>query len=76
VTETLRRFHYDLAGAPNAEQLTALASTAPPEHLLYGSDYAWTPAEGALRAASALDALDGTWREVTTRNARTLFGDA
>ncbi|MDN3355803.1 amidohydrolase family protein [Actinomadura sp. DC4] len=76
VTETLRRFHYDLAGAPNAEQLAALASIAPPEHLLYGSDYAWTPAELLPYAASALDSLipGGTWRERTARNARALFG--
>lgn len=74
VAETLRGFHYDLAGAPSAEQLTALASIAPPEHLLYGSDYAWTPAEGALRAAAALDTLTPGWRALTTRNAHALLG--
>jgi predicted TIM-barrel fold metal-dependent hydrolase len=79
VTETLRRFHYDLAGAPNAEQLSALASISTPERLLYGSDYAWTRAETTLNILSVLDVVvpgdgDGTWRQLTTRNARALLG--
>jgi predicted TIM-barrel fold metal-dependent hydrolase len=74
VTETLRRFHYDLAGAPNTAQLAALATITTPERLLYGSDYSWTRAETALHALSTLDAvMPETWRESTTRNAAALL---
>ena len=81
VVDSLRRLHYDLAGAPNATQLTALRSIAEPDHLLYGSDYAWSRAEVVLDALAGLDNLvpgDGgqTWRELTTRNARALLSIA
>lgn len=47
--------------------------------LVYGSDYAWTPAELALRALAGLDKLlhlDKPWREATSANAQTLLAAA
>ncbi|GHH88721.1 hypothetical protein GCM10018793_69420 [Streptomyces sulfonofaciens] len=82
VTEDLRSFYYDLAGTPDATQLAALAAVSSPEHLLYGSDYAWTRLEAVLAALDRLDAAwttqyPGPWRERTTRNARALLdGDS
>jgi 6-methylsalicylate decarboxylase len=74
VFESLRRLYYDLAGAPNATQLTALRSIAAPDRLLYGSDYAWTPRDVVLGTLAQLDALapEG-WRTQTTNTARTLL---
>jgi predicted TIM-barrel fold metal-dependent hydrolase len=78
VIERLRHLYYDLAGASNATQLTALRSIASADHLLYGSDYAWSRPEVVQNALATLDALvpgdeEGTWRESTTRNARALL---
>jgi predicted TIM-barrel fold metal-dependent hydrolase len=77
VSETLGRFYYDLAGTPSKPQIAALASIAKPDRLLYGSDYAWTRREHALRLLAALDvAFDGVnagWRARTTHNANVLL---
>ena len=76
VSELLARCYFDLAGPPNQTQLDALAAVAPTGRLLYGSDYAWTPAEVAIRALASLDKLlrlDKPWREVTSANAQTLL---
>jgi len=78
VGETLSGFYYDLAGTPTDRQMSALAGIAKPEHLLYGSDYAWTRYEQVLRATKALDTVQPpagqSWRRLTTRNARRLLG--
>ncbi|SEP38744.1 amidohydrolase family protein [Amycolatopsis saalfeldensis] len=74
VFESLRRLYYDLAGAPNAAQLTALRSIAAPDRLVYGSDHAWTPREVVLSTLARLDALEPAgWRAQTTRNAGALL---
>jgi 6-methylsalicylate decarboxylase len=77
VLELLRGFYYDLAGTPFERQLAALTSIAEPDHLLYGSDYAWTRREQVLRALNALDDIefptDQPWRHLTTQNARRLL---
>ena len=54
--EALGRFHYDLAGAPFDELLTALVSVADPRKLHYGSDFPFTPADACVALASRLDA--------------------
>ncbi|WP_370372110.1 amidohydrolase family protein [Catenulispora sp. GP43] len=78
VEELLGGFYYDLAGTAFGRQMTALNSIARPEHLLYGSDYAWTRHEQVLRALKALDdngPLAGQpWRSLTGKNARRLLG--
>jgi 6-methylsalicylate decarboxylase len=73
----LRRFHYDLAGPRSDAALGALLGIADPGHLLYGSDWPFTPEpgiaamRGALETTSMLgsDALD-----FLTANARRLLG--
>lgn len=77
--ELLSRMYFDLAGTPTGRQLAALRSIVPVEHLVYGSDYAWTRAEPVLQALEVIDdALSGPtagdWRELTTRNAHELLG--
>ncbi|CAN5671821.1 amidohydrolase family protein [soil metagenome] len=74
VADTLRRFYYDLAGTPSDLQVAALRQLCPPDHLLYGSDYPWTPAELAIGLLATLDkVLDPDWRMETTHNAKDLF---
>ena len=48
VLETLGRLYYDVAGAALPRQLPALRSFANPQHILYGSDWPWTP-ESAVK---------------------------
>lgn len=79
VSELLARCYFDLAGPPNQRQLDALTTVAPIDRLVYGSDYAWTPAKVAIRALAGLDKLlrlDKPWREVTSANAQTLLAAA
>lgn len=53
--EALRRLHYDLAGVPVPELLTALLAVADPERLHYGSDWPFTPLSVCTSLADALD---------------------
>ena len=78
VGEALAGLYYDLAGTPTDRQMKALTSIATPDRLLYGSDYAWTRYDQALRATAALDDVQApvgqSWRHLTTQNARRLLG--
>jgi len=74
----LRRLYFDLAGPAFPRQVPALLNLADPGHLLYGSDYCWTPAPAAEAHAASFDTapdpVEGTdWRTLTTSNARTLL---
>ena len=73
----LRKLHYDLAGAPLPELLSALLQVADTSHLHYGSDWPFTPAEACEKLARQLDAtplLDPeTRRAAMSGNARQLF---
>uniref|UniRef100_A0AAU2VHW2 6-methylsalicylate decarboxylase n=1 Tax=Streptomyces sp. NBC_00008 TaxID=2903610 RepID=A0AAU2VHW2_9ACTN len=76
--EELGRVWYDMAGTPFPRQIPALDAAFGTERLLYGSDYCWTPAEGALAQVASVDAAaqpsaTDTWRDLTTRNAHRLF---
>ncbi len=76
--EQLRHLYYDLAGPALPRQLPALLQLIPPEQLLFGSDYCWTPAPVADAHIAAVDAAQPpaegvTWRSLTTANARRLF---
>ncbi|MFF3976364.1 amidohydrolase family protein [Streptomyces sp. NPDC001828] len=69
---------YDMAGTPFPRQIPALDAAFGTERLLYGSDYCWTPAEGALAQVASVDSAaqpssTDTWRDLTTRNAQRLF---
>ena len=41
----MKNFYYDLAGSPAPDVLEALLGITTPEHLLYGSDYPYLPAQ-------------------------------
>lgn len=55
VREALKRLHFDLAGAPVEELLTALLSVADPARIHYGSDFPFTPADACVQLAERLD---------------------
>lgn len=77
IKEALRTVHFDLAGAPVPELLTALLAVADPSHVHYGSDYPFTPLDGAARLAGILDetnVLSEELREmIYTTNSVSLF---
>lgn len=50
----VRSLYFDLAGDAEPVMLDALLKVADPTHLLYGSDWPYTPAPLALRKAEAL----------------------
>jgi predicted TIM-barrel fold metal-dependent hydrolase len=75
--QQMRQLWFDMAGTPFPNQIPTLVDAFGSDHLLYGSDYCWTPAEGTTAQVASLDTAkqpDGeTWRALTTRNARRLF---
>ncbi|WP_241127505.1 amidohydrolase family protein [Novosphingobium terrae] len=76
--DALKRFHFDLAGMPVPDMLSALLHVADPAKIHYGSDWPYTPV-GACRAlAKALDEtplLSPEMRaNVMYRNAEALIG--
>ena len=75
--EALRRLHFDLAGAPVEELLTALLAVADPAKLHYGSDFPFTPADACVALADRLDRAssltDDQRAGVDGRNSRALF---
>lgn len=76
VLGSLGRLYYDLAGDALPVMLPALLQIVGPSHLLYGSDYPYTPAALALRKQQALLAapeLEGHLDEVLHANAERLF---
>ena len=77
--ELLRRLWYDTAGTPFPVQVPTLQATCGVDHLLYGSDYCFTPPPGVEAQLASIDGAappseGDTWRALTTRNARTLLG--
>lgn len=81
VREQLSRVWFDMAGTPFPRQVPAYSAAFGTERLVYGSDYCWTPAGGALAQVASVDAADPpsaseTWRDLTTRNAGTLLDGA
>jgi predicted TIM-barrel fold metal-dependent hydrolase len=77
VPDTLAGLYYDVAGFPLPQLLPALRTLAPAQHLLYGSDWPFTPEPLVGRLLTQLDSyvvkqgasLNGIWR----RNAEALF---
>jgi predicted TIM-barrel fold metal-dependent hydrolase len=76
-TSQLQELWYDVAGTPVPHQLPALEAVAGADHLLYGSDHCFTPAEAVAAQITALDksAAAANWRTRTTANAVRLLGD-
>lgn len=78
VVEQLKGLWWDMAGTPFPRQMRALIDAFGSDHLLYGSDYCWTPAAGTSAQIASIDAAEQppgtTWRALTTANASKLFG--
>lgn len=55
VATGLKKFYFDLAGDPMPEQMEMLLKITDVEHLLYGSDYPYVPAQIWLKKKAALD---------------------
>jgi predicted TIM-barrel fold metal-dependent hydrolase len=72
------RLWFDLAGTPFPHQVPALASAFGTDHILYGSDFCWTPPAAVDEQLTAIDGAPqppgSTWRALTTHNAHRLFG--
>jgi predicted TIM-barrel fold metal-dependent hydrolase len=80
VTAVLRRLHYDLAGGTPDSLLPALLELTDTDHLVYGSDYPFTPAS-RVRELGSLFAATGRFtqpqRELVLRaNAQRLLAAA
>lgn len=77
ILANLCSLYFDLAGYPVPRGIPALLEIADPAHLLYGSDWPFTPAAKARVLAEALDetpTLAGAMRAAAMRgNALTLF---
>lgn len=76
VSAALRRFYVELAGRPSsATQIVAMNEVFASTHVLYGSDFPWTPAELIDPLARNLDGLLGSsWRRRSRANADRLMG--
>ncbi|MEN3263290.1 MAG: 6-methylsalicylate decarboxylase [Pseudonocardia sp.] len=55
IRRALRQLHFDLAGAPVDELLTALLSVADPKRIHYGSDFPFTPADACADLAALIE---------------------
>ncbi|MCZ4602828.1 amidohydrolase family protein [Streptomyces sp. Lzd4kr] len=78
IHDALRGLWYDTAGTPYPTQLPALTTAFGTEHIVYGSDYCWTPPDDVARQIQALDSTPPphgavSWRELTSANARRLL---
>lgn len=77
VRHQLAALWYDTAGFPLPTQLPALVGIADPSHLLFGSDYCWTPGATVQRTVRSLDHYyqdkADDWRNDYARNASALL---
>ncbi|GAA1149915.1 MULTISPECIES: amidohydrolase family protein [Streptomyces violaceusniger group] len=76
--EAFGRLWYDMAGTPFPRQIPALAAAFGVDHVLYGSDYCWTPPPLVKAQVESVDSAPQpsatqSWRDLTTRNAGRLF---
>lgn len=72
-----RRLYFDVAGTAQPVMLDALLKVADPTHVLYGSDYPYTPVPMIARTKEALERdplIDGCVEDVFSHNAERLFG--
>lgn len=78
VRQQLAGLWYDMAGTPFPSQILTLVHMCGSAHVVYGSDYCWTPPAGVdaqLRSVDDAEQPPGDdWRSLTTRNARALMG--
>ncbi|WP_159911424.1 amidohydrolase family protein [Pantoea sp. 18069] len=75
--EALRGLYYDLAGFPLPRQLLPLLEIADPKHIMYGSDWPYTPEALVAALAGQLDAspllTDRLRQDFMRNNALALF---
>jgi len=76
--ELLSRLWYDTAGTPFPVQIPTLIAVTDVDHVLYGSDYCFTPPRGVDAQIRSIDEAQPpkhghTWRSLTTRNAMALL---
>ena len=69
----LAGFYYDLAGDPFPRLIPSLLTLTDRDHILYGTDYCWTPAPGLTRRQHLIDTDSPSWRASTTTAARRLL---
>ena len=69
----LARMYFDLAGDPFPRLVPSLLTIVPRDHVLYGTDYCWTPAPGVAKRLSLIEADSPDWRTSTTSAARALL---
>jgi predicted TIM-barrel fold metal-dependent hydrolase len=72
----LARMYYDLAGDPFPRLVPSLLTIVPRDHVLYGTDYCWTPAPGVAKRLSLIEADSPAWKDTTTTAARALLDAA
>ncbi|TFC06943.1 amidohydrolase [Cryobacterium adonitolivorans] len=78
VRDQLGGVWFDMAGTPFPRAVPAFDAAFGTDRLLYGSDYCWTPLDGALAQIASIDAAEqpsdtDSWRDLTTRNADALL---
>jgi 6-methylsalicylate decarboxylase len=77
LTEQVAGLWFDMAGTPFPQQIPGLVKAFGSEHVLYGSDYCWTPPPFVAPQLASLESAEqpegDTWRALTTRNAQRLF---
>ena len=78
IDDGLNRLWYDLAGTPMPRHAESLIATVGTGHLLYGSDYCWTPPPAVAAQVASLDNgwradEHGPWRELVAANAAALL---
>ena len=73
-----RGLWYDLAGDVTPESLEALRAVAADDHIVYGSDYPFTPTASALEHQASLEDLLGAnlWQSASRDNPAALLGSA
>jgi 6-methylsalicylate decarboxylase len=64
---------YDLAGDPFPRLVPSLTTIVPRDHILYGTDYCWTPAPGVAKRQAIIEADSREWRASTTTASRALL---
>ena len=77
VAEGLKKMYFDLAGDPMPEEMDMLLKITDENHLVYGSDYPYVPAQILLDKKKALDeALNDRdlSRKIYCENAEKLLG--
>lgn len=61
----LARLYYDLAGAPSAETIESMLTITTPDHIMYGSDYPYQPAEALVSGIHRLEQMLSNNRQLS-----------